>query len=56
MTAEFSRPVQLAAGEGIEGFRCGVEIVDSWAARHRTMDAYNECARIHELELDVYFR
>lgn len=34
MTAEFSRPVQLAAGEGIEGFRCGVEIVDSWAARH----------------------
>lgn len=33
---------------------------DVWAevasARHRTMDAYNECARIHELELDVYFR
>lgn len=36
MTAEFSRPVQLAAREGIEGFRCGVEIVDSWAARHAT--------------------
>ena len=34
MTAGFSRPVQLAAGEGIEGFHCGVEIVDEWAARH----------------------
>lgn len=34
MTSGFSRPVQLAAGEGIEGFHCGVEIVDSWAARH----------------------
>lgn len=33
---------------------------DVWAevasASHRTMDAYNEYARIHELELDVYFR
>ncbi len=34
MTAGFSRPVQLAAGEGIEGFHCDVEIVDEWAARH----------------------
>ena len=34
MTAGFSRSVQLAAGEGIEGFHCGVEIVDSWAARY----------------------
>ncbi|WP_072415153.1 GNAT family N-acetyltransferase [Collinsella phocaeensis] len=34
MTASFSRPVQLAAGEGIEGFHCSVEIVDSWATRH----------------------
>lgn len=33
MTIGFSRLVQLAAG-GIEGFHCGVEIVDSWAARH----------------------
>ena len=31
MTA-FSRPVQLPIGEGIEGFRCGTEIVDRWAA------------------------
>lgn len=33
---------------------------DVWAevarADHRTMDACNEYARIHELELDVYFR
>lgn len=33
---------------------------DVWAevasTSHRTMDAYNEYARIHELELDVYFR
>lgn len=34
MTTGFSRPVQLAAGEGMKGFRCGIEIVDSWAARH----------------------
>ena len=34
MTAGFSWPVQLAAGEGIEGFHCGVEIVDEWAVRH----------------------
>ncbi len=34
MTAGFSRPVQLAAGEGIEGFHCGVEIGDEWAVRH----------------------
>lgn len=34
MTAGFSRPVQLAAGEGIEGFHCSVEIVDEWAVRH----------------------
>lgn len=34
MTAGFSRPIQLSAGERIEGFHCGVEIVDSWASRH----------------------
>lgn len=30
----FSKPVQLAAGVGIEGFHCGDEVVDKWAARH----------------------
>lgn len=34
MTAGFTRPIQLPAGKGITGFRCGVEIVDAWAARH----------------------
>ena len=33
MTA-FSKPVQLPAGKGIEGFRCGSEVVDRWAAHH----------------------
>lgn len=28
MMAGFSRPAQLAAGEDIEGFHCGAEIVD----------------------------
>lgn len=56
MTAGFSRSVQLAAGEGIEGFHCGVEIVDSWAARHaanaRVRGAavvyVSRCARLDE--------
>lgn len=30
----FSRPVQLATGVGVEGFRCGDEVVDGWAAKH----------------------
>lgn len=34
MMASFTRPIQLPAGKGITGFRCGVEIVDAWAARH----------------------
>lgn len=28
----FTRPVQLSVGVGIEGFTCGDEIVDNWAA------------------------
>lgn len=32
--SDFSRPVQLASGVGIEGFRCGDEIVDAWVANH----------------------
>lgn len=32
--SEFSRPVQLPPGVGIDGFRCGDEVVDGWAARH----------------------
>ncbi len=30
----FSKPVQLPAGKGIEGFRCGSKVVDSWVANH----------------------
>ena len=30
----FTRPVQLPIGVGIEGFTCGDEIVDDWAAHH----------------------
>lgn len=30
----FSRPVQLPAGQGIEKFKCGSEVVDRWAAEH----------------------
>ena len=30
----FTRPVQLPVGVGIEGFACGDEIVDNWAAHH----------------------
>lgn len=30
----FSRPVQLPAGVGIEGFECGSDTVDRWAAVH----------------------
>ena len=33
MTA-FSKPAQLPVGKGIEGFRCGSEIVERWAANH----------------------
>lgn len=33
MTA-FSRPVQLPVGVGIEGFTCGVEVVDCWVVDH----------------------
>lgn len=47
MTAGFSRSVQLAAGEGIEGFHCGVEIVDSWAARHAATARVRETAVVY---------
>lgn len=30
----FTAPVQLAPGVGIEGFRCGDELVDGWARIH----------------------
>ena len=30
----FTRPVALAPGEGIEGFRCGDAVVDAWAEKH----------------------
>ena len=32
--SRFTKPVQLPAGVGIEGFRCGNELVDRWAAEH----------------------
>lgn len=31
---EFSKPVQLPVGVGIEGFNCGTEVVDRWVADH----------------------
>lgn len=37
----FSRPVQLPVGVGIEGFRCGVDVVDRWA------DCHSASARRH---------
>ena len=30
----FSKPIQLEPGVGIEGFRCGNEVVDSWVKNH----------------------
>lgn len=30
----FSKPVQLAEGVGVEDFRCGDSVVDSWAKDH----------------------
>lgn len=32
--SRFTKPVQLPVGVGIDGFRCGDEIVDNWAAKH----------------------
>lgn len=32
--AKFTKPVQLAPGVGIRGFRCGDEVVDGWIAKH----------------------
>lgn len=33
----FSKPVQLPVGKGIEGFKCGSEIVDRWASEHSAL-------------------
>ncbi len=32
--SEFSKPVQLGIDVGIEGFHCGCDVVDQWAADH----------------------
>ena len=32
--SRFTKPVQLPVGEGIQGFHCGVELVDRWVAEH----------------------
>lgn len=32
--SRFAKPVQLPVGVGVEGFHCGDEVVDNWAAKH----------------------
>lgn len=34
MDLSFTAPRQLEAGRGIEGFHCGVEVVDRWVTAH----------------------
>lgn len=52
-TPEEESAVSLIVGRINEGRDVWAEVA---RADHRTIDACNEYARIHELELDVYFR
>ena len=50
--SEFSKPVQLSAGTGIEGFSCGDPIVDEWAKHHSASSRAHGTAVVYAVYCD----